>query len=107
MTDFLVKQQYYKQIVQHLKTKFTLILNCGDNDYRNRFINFATSSINDYKDNFGYQNKDHQVLINIHNIFRFSNINRKSYPTSQFDDLLTLYPDDEQLLNYLISLCNY
>ena len=107
MTDFQVKQQYYKQVVQQLKNKFTQILNYGNNDYRNQFINFATMSINQHKSNFSSQNQNHQVLTNIHNIFRFDTRNGKNLPTNQFDDLLTLYPDDPELINYLNSLCNY
>ena len=107
MTDFQVKQQYYKQVVLQLKNKFTQILNCGNNDYRNQFINFATMSINQCKSNFNTSNQNHQVLANIHNIFRFEYKNGRCFPTNQFDDLLTLYPDDPELINYLISLCNY
>ena len=105
MTDFQTQQQNYKQLVQQLKNKFTEILNCGNSDYRNEFINFATTNIN--QNNFNTSNQNHQVLVNIHNIFRFEYKNGKCFPTNQFDDLLTLYSDDPELINYLSSLCNY
>jgi DNA repair exonuclease SbcCD ATPase subunit len=103
--EYMRRQNEFNNLIKiHLTNKVIQKLN-SNSTVRNQFVNFATQSINNYKNNFVQQNQNHQVVCNIHNVFRYEYRNGKHYPT-QLNDLTLMYFDDPELIKYIYGLLN-